>query len=538
MPAIVVKALGGMRPIREPHLLDPSEAVLASNVRLQRGSVEPLRASTTLQATTVINPATIWRYGNDAAEGNWWFNFLVDTDVISSPIPNDPHGRAYWTDGSTAKYGPASLLLTGASLPGGSFNLGVPAPTAAPAVAFTAGSGSTAETRSYVYTYVTAFGEEGPPSPPSVLATVDPTAPVNLSAMQTGPGGPYNINRKRIYRTSTVGASAQFQFVAEITLATTTYSDTISQALLGEALQTEDWLPPPAGLRGLKMLANGAAIGFVGNTIWLTEPNLPHAWAHNVPIELQIVGIGAFGNSAAILTNGYPFLLSGADPAAMTPQKLEFPYACLSKRGIVDTGDGCMYPSVEGLASISSAGISLVSGQFMSPDQWREYNPASMSAAYSDGRYHCLYTKTNGDRGMLTFDLKSGTLSIADTSADVPVTALHADPRSGTIYMAQGGNIVRFDKGSNLTSRWRSGIYRLARPANMAVASLHAESYPMTVRVIADGVVVHTATPTSAYSFRLPAGFEASDWQFEIEGSSKWTRFAMASSVSELMAAQ
>lgn len=538
MPAIVVKAIGGMRPIIEPHLLDPSEGQLARNVRIVGGAIEPLRTSTVLQATSVSNPQTIWRYGNGTAEGDWWFQFAGDVDIIRSPIADDPYGRAYWSDGGSPKYGPNSVLIAGSAYPANSYLLGLPPPSAIVSVSGTPGSGATAETRSYVYTYVTAYGEEGPPSSPSSPTSIDPDSPVALSGMSTGPSGAYNVTLKRIYRTSTVGSSAQYQFVAEIPVAQSAYTDTVTQDLLGEVLPSLDWEAPPSGLLGLKMLANGAAIGFKGNTVYLSEPNLPHAWPHKVPLDLQIVGIGVFRDGAAILTSGHPYMLTGADPAAMAPVRLELPHACASKRGIADTGDGCIYPSAAGLITIGSGGIASLTEKLLSEDQWREYNPSSMVGAYFQGKYYCRYQKTSGERGMLIFHLKTGSLAVSDISAITDITAMYFDPRSAVLYMAQGGNIVRHDRGSNLTATWRSGKYRLARPANMSCLAATADAYPITVRVYADGSLVSSLSITGPDARRLPSGFEARDWELEVEANTKVTRVAMATTITELMSAQ
>jgi hypothetical protein len=537
MPAIVVKAFGGMRPIVEPHLLDPSESVLAQNVRLISGAVQPLRGSTVLRSLNVTAPKTIWRFGNSTNESEWWLEFANQTDVIRSPIPSDSWGRTYWTDGATPKYAPSTLLLSGTgAYPGASYTLGVPAPTAAPSIFGAASSEPSAETRSYVYTYVSAFGEEGPPSPPSPPQTLNPDLAVTVSSMQTGPSGAYSITLKRIYRTSAVGSSAQFQFVTEIPVATTSYVDTVAQASLGEVLATEDWQPPPAGLRGLKMLANGGAIGFVGNTVYTTEPNLPHAWAHSTAIEDTIVGIGVFRQGAALLTNGHPYIFTGADPGAMTPERLERPLACLSRESIVDTGDGCLYASSEGLVSVGAGGAEVATKRLISQAQWHAYDPSSMVGAVIEGRYHCLYTTSGGQRGMLIFDFEGGgaVFTVSNINEATAITAMYADPRTGNLYMAQGGNIVRYDRGSALSGVWRSGIYRLASPANMACFAVDAASYPVTLRVFADGAMVHTASVASRFAQRLPAGFEATEWSFELEGSAKMTRIVLATSMSEL----
>lgn len=530
-----------MRPRTAPHLLNPAEAVLSRNTSLSRGSLVPLRGTTVLQALNRVDAQTIFRYGNSGTEGNWWFEFDADVDVIESPVPNDAWGRAYWTDGAHPKYGPNNLLISGSSgYPGGSYNLGVPQPLSVPTTTFTPGSGPTAETRAYVYTYVSFYGEEGPPSEPTALITVDPTASVTLAGMATGPGGPYNLTLKRIYRTSTTDAGAEFQFVAEIPIANTSYVDTVAQAALGEVLPTIGWDPPPQGLRGLKVLANGACIGFVGNTVHLSEPNLPHAWPHKVAIDEQIVSIGVFRQGAAILTSSYPFILTGADPQAMTPERIETPLPCVSKRSVVSAGDGTLYASTEGVVSISPGGGSVITGSLMTRDQWQAYNPSSMIGAFHNGKYHLAYTTSGGERGMLIFDMKEGgvEMTTCDVNAAAPISAMYTEASTDTLYFAQSGSIRRHDRGSALTMLRRSGTFRLAAPANMACISIWAEAYPVTVRAYGDGNLLRQVVATSRDAYRLPAGAEHRDFQIEIEGSSEVTQVIMATSIAELRAAQ
>jgi len=539
MPAIHIKAFAGLKPILDPLLLQQSDAVLAENVRLVSGALSALKGSTTLKALTKTAPQTIFRYGNSSNENEHWLEFLADTDVIRSPIASDSYDRLYWADGATARYAPNSLILSGGSYPGGSYILGVPAPDTPPGIgSYTGGSGSTAETRTYVMTYVSAYGEEGPPSAASGLVTIDPTAAVGLTGLATGPSGAYNIATKRIYRSSTVGTQARFQFVVEIPVATATYSDTKSQADLGEELPSTEWYPPPSGLKGLKALPNGAAIGFVNNTAHLSEPNLPHAWPHQYPIEDRIVGIGIFRQSAVLLTTGKPYLMSGADPAAMSTERLELSQACVSKKSIVETGDGVLYASPDGIVSISSAGMDILTKGLLTRAQWQAYNPSSMVAAVHDSRYHVLYQTTGGQRGWLIFDFsgQGATFTAANLNSATAVTALYADHRSDTLYMAQGTNIVRFDAGSALTYTWRSKTFRAPFSMNFGKAQLVASAYPVTMRLYGDGVLRFTKSVTDGNLFNLPSGYRALDYQIEVSGSSDVTQMSIATSSEELRA--
>lgn len=539
MPAIHIKAFAGLKPILDPLLLQQSDAVTANNVRLISGALEPLKNWTTLKALTKTAPQTIWRYGNSATETEYWLEFLNDTDVIRSPIAADAYGRVYWADGGVPKYAPNSLVLSTSSYPGGSYTLGIPKPAAAPTVSsFTAPpNASSSETRVYVYTYVSAYGEEGPPSDASALVTLDPANSAGLTGMSTAPAGSYNITSKRIYRSSTVGASAQFQFVAEIPVANTTYTDSKLQSALGEILPSTDWVAPPSGLRGLKALSNGAAIGFKDNTAYLSEPNLPHAWPHQYPIEDTIVGIGVFRQSAVLLTTGKPYLMSGADPQAMTVERMELPQACMSKRSIVDTGDGVLYASPDGIVSISSAGIDVVTKGLLSRDQWLAYNPSSMVAAVHDNKYHVAYQTVGGTRGMLTFDFSGQGASFTTNQVNTAsaVTAMYADPRSDTLYLARGTDIVRFNAGTNMTYTWRSKKFRAPFAMNFAKAQVVADS-SVTLRIIGDGVQRFERVITNSNQFNLPSGFRALDWELEVVGDSRITQLSLATSAEEMRA--
>jgi hypothetical protein len=537
MGVITIKVFDGLRPIQDAQLLKDTESTVSLNTRLLSGSLSALKGVTTLKALTKTAPQTIWRYGNAAAETDYWLEFLADTDVMRTPVANDAYGRVYWTDGGAPKYAPNTLVLSGASYPGGSYLLGVPAPDTAPTITASSAPTSTQnESRTYVYTYVSAYEEEGPPSAASAIVALDPTAAVTVSLPSTGPGGAYNITKKRIYRSSATGTSAAFQFVAEVAVAVTSYTDNVTQALLGEPIPTDNWFPPPTGLKGLKLMANGAAIGFKDNTAYLSEPNLPHAWPHLYPIDEPIVGIGVFRQSAVLLTNSYPVVLSGADPQAMSKEKMELPQACVSKRSIVDTGDGVVYASPDGLVSISTSGVKLLTADFLTREQWQAYNPSSISAYVHENRYHMLYTTSGGARGMLIFDFagQGAGMQASDLNAATAVTAAYSDPRSDTLYMAQGSNIVRFNSGSALTYTWRSKKFRVPFPANFGAAQVLATSYPVTLKVYADGVLRHTQTVANANVFRLPAGFRAIDWELEATAGVDITQISMATTIDEL----
>ena len=181
-------------------------------------------------------------------------------------------------------------LLVGDNLPSAYYRLGVPAPETAIGISAVTPPNdddgnpvidddpTNDETRYYCETYVTAYGEEGPPGPAS--ADVEITAPgssVTLS-LAAPPAGNYNITRRRIYRTVTTTSDAEFLEVVELDIAVTSYVDSLASDELTATLETEDYLMPPDNMIGLCAMNNGISVGFASNEIMFSIPYLPYAW--------------------------------------------------------------------------------------------------------------------------------------------------------------------------------------------------------------------------------------------------------------------
>ena len=141
---------------------------------------------------------------------------------------------------------------------------------------------------SYVYTFVTAYGEEGPPSAASTVVTTDDNRVINLSGLETSTSKA-NANfgsgaKKRIYRSNTGSNTTVFQFVAEVNMSATTYEDSSDNADLEEIIPSTYWIAPPdddtnlypdGPMKGLTALPNGVFAGFTGKRICFSEPFLP-----------------------------------------------------------------------------------------------------------------------------------------------------------------------------------------------------------------------------------------------------------------------
>ena len=190
---------------------------------------------------------------------------------------------------------------------------------------------------SYVYTFVSAYGEEGPPSPASTVIVADDNMTINITQLETNTTKS-NVNfgtgaKKRIYRSNTGSNTTQFQFVGEVTMSDTDFTDSSKNSELAEVIPSSDWIAPPdddtslypdGPMQGLIALQNGVFAGFTGNRVCLSEPYQPHAWpaSYRIGIEEPIVGLTAVANGLIATTNSTPYLITGSDPSALMALKL------------------------------------------------------------------------------------------------------------------------------------------------------------------------------------------------------------------------
>lgn len=530
---------GGLRPALEPHLLGENEAQTALDARLETGALDGLPANTVLKPLTTAPVVTLWRYPH-TLETNYWLEFIGRADVARSPVIGDVHDRIYWTDSGGAKYGPASVVLSGSSFPGAFYKLGVPLPTN---VIVATGTLALTETRAYRETFLTAYDEEGPAGPASNLIDIDPTKSVTLENLTPVPSGQYNIDRRRIYRSIFTGATqGSWQLVDTIPVASDTYVD--SKTSTGAELSSDTFLPPPDGAFGLRITEGGVAIVLSGRQVHMSEPDLPHAFNPDYIQSLQYdpVAIACFGQMVVILTKGSPYVGAGIDPAGIQLSRIAESLPCLSYAGVVESKEGVLYPSVDGLVSIGTNGIPvLVTTGLITEAQWQAYNPASFIATLSNGRYVAHFTRTDGSTGVLMFDVSGRSAPMVEGSqlAGHPVTAAYLDQALGYAYVARNGNIERLEKvGAAGSYVWRSRNFRFPQPALMAAMAVFGDPGTVTVRFYADGVLRHSRQvkidSPGWKTVRLPSNGRFVEWSFQIEGSTKVTELRVAPSVQEL----
>lgn len=524
MGVVSLKGFKGLMPRIAPTELPDQSAQTAINCLFGSGSLRPLQGN---GAVTVADPlvsgtkVSMFEY-----TGSRWLAWITDVNVCRSSVAMDSFDRIYWTgDVAPRMAGNATLLAGGAALPGGYWPLGIEKPATAITPSGTAGSSVDAVTYSYVYTYVSIYGEEGPPSTPSATITVEPLAEVTLSGM-TFPGG--RIASINIYRSNTGTDATEYQFLVSRTSAAD-YVDTIASANLGEVLPSETWIAPNSAMKGLISHPGGFVVGFYNNVLCPSEAYLPHAYpaAYQTTVDAEIVAIGAFGNSILVTTKGMPYILTGSDPGQLSIEKLEKGEACILKRGFVDMGYACIYPGPSGLWIAGTGTVELMTASLMTKKEWSDYSRTMTFAV----RYGDLYIGFMASGGFV-LDTTSGDFSTHDITA----TAGWYDDKTGRLYLVVGGVIVEWSTSATAKQlTWKSKKYQAPAPTNFGACQVFS-SGPVTVKISADGVLKHTETQvtTNSLPFRLPSGFLATAWEVQVEGSAEITSVQLAGSFAEL----
>lgn len=469
MPAIKLEGFQGLIPRSSDRLLPPMAATEADNAKLLNGEVRGFRAlreEADFSAGSVTPVSKAFRVVDDAGVNpDTWLTFdNRDVDVARSPIVNDTYDRYYWAGDGAPKMNSYARIYAGSA----EYLLGVPTPANAPAVTPPAG---TDETRAYVYTFVTEFGEEGPPSPPVVvtgdagtwaLTGIDTTVP-NQASRAFGTGA-----KVRIYRTVTGGTSANFYYVDEIDFGVGVYNDSVSTTTVAanNLLESAAWVEPPSDLEGFVVMPNGYLVGWKGRRLVFSEPYRPHAWpaAYELSTEFPIVGLVVWGSTLVIGTQSQPYFGQGTTPNSFTMQKLDAVEPCLSRHGMVATTAGAYYPSINGLILANSSGAKVITQDILTNEEWETYSPSTIFAAQLGLQYIAFNSATTG----FIFNPTEPQTKLVELSGFADVDGIETDNYSGNVLLLSNDRAWNWDPAASerLSWQWQSKKIQTPEPYN------------------------------------------------------------------------
>lgn len=534
MPVLRVDSFDGLVPRTDPFAIADNQATTAKNTRLYSGQLRAWRAPTNV-ATPIAAAKTIYKL-YDYAGNHTWLSWNTLVDVALSPIADTGDIRFYFTGQGTPKKS-TYALAQGTPKPADWYEMGVPAPIAPPTLTPTTPGTGTDQTRAYVYTFVSQFGsvyEESAPSPPQSITIKPLGATVTVSLFDSPPVGDYNYTHIRIYRSVTGATTASYNFVAEIPIASTSYDDSLTVAQLGGVLETIGWRPPPNDMIGLINVGgnSGVMAGFFGNTICFSQPFYPHAWpvSYQLTVPWKIVGLAAFGSSVVVMTERYPYIISGGTPGSMSQEMVQILEPCVSKASILTTEEGVVYASPNGLIAIGPTGRGNTTTKLYKRDEWQALTPANFKAAVLQGRYVGFLVNT-------AIVLETGDIPALCTLDVSGPACVHVDSKDASVYYVNASNqIVQLDSSATLQAyAWQSKYWRLPQGTSWSCLRVHADygAQSSTVKVYSDSSLVATITPASSEPIRLPA-FRGMEMYFLIEGTLPIHSVTFATSVAEL----
>ena len=585
----------GIAPGVAPNLLAEQFGQIAKNIDFESGSLVPIQQEGDVDHTFTSSGSLVqsfYYYENSVT--NRWLGFnSPNVNVVEGPIPGDTYERLYWTGESYPKMSVQTAIEGSGSqpFPAVAYRLGVPAPDSTPSVTKTGDADDTVtpDDVSYVYTFVTAYGEEGPPSTPSTTTEFTPstqTATISIPSYG-GVSSAINFSKKRLYRSNTGSTNTTFQFVKEVPYATTSTNDSAAAATLGEVLPSATWIGPPddntslypdGPLKGLTPVANGVFAGFTGKRLCLSEPYLPHAWpiSYRITLEEDIVAIGTTANGVVCLTNGKPYFVTGVDPSAMSALQIDLAQACVNRNSVVDMGEYILYAGPDGLCAVSGTEGRVVTKGLISPEQWNaDFKPSTIKAFLYEGTYVAFYEDGSDHKGWV-YDPRADEAAISTLTTEYTVYAGWSDLQSGKLYILDAASStankrVREYRGSTTDvnkSQWKSKKYVVPQPVSMAWVGVYADSYPLPtnndfadvlqIKVWADDTLIadyhlsyasnlsvyqqHLNTPSGSLAqlrepiMRLPA-VVARQWEVEVQSTQPVREICLSQTMDEIKSA-
>ncbi|MBS0229247.1 MAG: hypothetical protein JSS23_11200 [Proteobacteria bacterium] len=427
------------------------------------------------------------------------------------------------------------------------------------------------EVRAYLMTYITGCDEESAPSPPTPAIEVDVNA--GDGVLLVDPNLPPPEAAKRRWYRSVVDAkgSAVWLFVAEIDISVLAYTDCVPALALGEAMRVEDHLPPPECLEGVALLGNTSVVVWAGNSFWISEPRLPHAyppqWKQSIP-QRKIVFIAGVTPSTEgettylgyIGTTGRPYYVAGALPESARVSEMAYDCPAVSARAWTAVEGAVVYASTHGLVQTQQGQLGRLLDAQVTDIEWAKLAPHDMHMAAWNGRLWVFgpqvswvipVSRIRQDRAaaMTTLTLHP---TACFAGAEVPLT------------LADGAVIRQWGAGTGrMRARWRSerftmpgtwwpaamkvvveGAYRKTRAERDAEQEYaawaanhprHPEAFfdlrpelarlkpgltaqppYLRVKIIADGVTVMDRPVPANVPFRVPRYRRGIDWEFEV----------------------
>lgn len=493
MTVLKIENFAGIAPRYSARLLPQNGATTADNCKLLSGELRGLHETQLLHdftADALPHPvARAYRLPSTVgapipiSNADTWYPFYdPNVDFVRTPVLEDTFERYYWTGDSFVLGGvPQYNTRARINASDAPFKLGIPTPVNAVNISAPSGNIST---RVYIYTFVSGYGEEGPPSPPTTATGSAGTWTISNFDTTISDPTDRNITTINIYRTVTGAVSTNYYFVAAISLGTTSYSDTANDTVVSNnnSLPSLTWTEPPATLLGVTSHPGGFLVGFSGRDLWMSEPYHPHAWPlqYVQTVQTEIVGVAIYGNVIVVTTTSHPYVGEGMSPLGLTLQKIDSIDPCLNRRSMATTINGVYYSSPQGIIACTGGITQLATFNLFTREEWQnQFSPTTVQAV-PYGLQIIAFDTT--DAGFIFSPVDpSSPLTTLDRFSNV--SAVQIDAYSGDVYLIQGSQVRLWDPPESLpySYTWVSKQFDLPNPVNFGAIRVKFNAVPISV---------------------------------------------------------
>lgn len=547
----------GMNPRVDTHLLGGEYAELALDVNLWHGTVKPFREKALCHALkqstkSVFYDGCCWKEFDKCVEFtrlNTTCNRQVVTGLFDYPA-------TACSDECNPRW----------------IRLGLPAPTEAPNVELLSplaepdncysenfiDSVDYARTnRSYVYTYVNECCDESSPSYPSENIDVDDGGRVMVSGFDVPPRE-YGVTTIRLYRLASgfdanntsvenvlideKSSLSEYFFVGEFPVGESVYIDDLMDYELGYALETQEYTPPPVGLRGIATVDGTQLVGFYdSNKIRFSMPRYPHVWqeADELTVPDNIQALVEIDGNVVVLTCGAIYLVEpikdckevGCRSVRKTLENYPM-VSCCGGHGYTMTPKGVVFVSADGLILTTGTQAQNITSPYFAPDDWRALLPDRMSVAY---HRDSIYFFSENVAYCLQFpvSLAQWENSVLIQLSDRPKYAFSANE---DLFLVDDEGVYRWGMGEI----YRPYVWRGKReisPSQVNFAGAKVSRYnggDLQFKLFGDNLLIKEYNPLTTEKFRLPSGRRDVEFQLELNGTAEVYQVEISTSYREI----
>lgn len=539
--AIIVTEPGGILPRLNPRVLGNNLAQTAQNCVLEYGDCRALKAPS---LKTALNASTV----SVLLLGTSWKEFSTVTHAIPSPV-EAANNRYYYTPIAGGGKKRDDTV--------GPYDLAVSRPGTGPTVSLNGEAGDNiVRSSSYVYTRVTAWGEESAPSKPSGEVDVYEGQYTTFSGITDGSDA--HVTHYRLYRavageTSEVWLAVPYQTTAgtiqydadnniifDIPKASIgNMKDGLIDAALNVEMETLTWHAPPSDLKCLTDFSNGIIGGISGSQACFAVPWCPYAWptGYQYTMDAPGVGLGHIAGVPVAFTDQSVYLFDGSSPDSYQQRRISEVHGCVSVRSIASTPMGVFFASEDGLCLATYNNVEVISLGIWTREQWSALGPGNLIGFYYKGSYYGFFNNTTTGFILPITEKYDYVTTFSLTS--LTIKGGYLDPANEKLYVildtGAARNLYEFDAGSALTMTWKSKIFRTV-PLNFSSFKLTGETGTSSVMIYGDGtgIFAEAQTVTHGTPIRLPGGKRIQEYEVQISGTKRWHSWGLAQAMGDL----